>query len=467
MKARPAPLLPLVVVLLGVAGYLLLAAPGRAGGASTAALAAWAGLVAVAAAGLWWLEHHRAAAGREAEAARRRLHQAQKLEAVGRLAGGVAHDINNYLAVIRSHCEAVLVRDPPRAKVEETMRTVVASVLRASSLVERLLAFGRRQPGRPEAVDLNHVVETVERVIGGSRRGVEVVSRLAANLWPVEVDVSQIEQVVANLLVNALDATPAGGRVEVVTANLPAAEEGAADRVSLTVRDTGCGIPAELHETIFEPFFTTKEARGSSGLGLSTVYGIVEEAGGRLELTSAPGAGTTFRVLLPRTARAVLPPPSAERDLLEGTETVLLVDDNRELAAGIEAYLGALGYRVTVAVGAAEALAAAAAARFEEEAVEVVITDVQLGHGGVAEPDRRAAGVAAAAPVTGSELVARLRADAPGLKALYMTGFTERIVLRGMDRGDEAYFLKKPFSMEGLARMLRSLLDADLEIDRP
>ena len=363
MSARrpPAiPLLPLVAVLLGVAGFLLLVELGGAGPVAAWALAAWAALVVLAAAGLWWLERRRAAAGREAEQAHHRLHQAQKLEAVGRLAGGVAHDINNYLAVIRSHCEAVLVRDPPRAKVEETMRTVVAAVLRASSLVERLLAFGRRQPGRPEAVDLNHVVETVERVIGGSRRGVEVVSRPALDLWPVEVDVSQIEQVVANLLVNALDATPAGGRVEVVTANLPSGEGEAADRVSLAVHDTGSGIPPELHETIFEPFFTTKEGRGSSGLGLSTVYGIVQQAGGRIELTSAPGAGTTFRVLLPRTSRAALPPPSAERDLLEGTEAVLLVDDNRDLAAGIEAYLGALGYRVTVAAGAAEALAAAA-----------------------------------------------------------------------------------------------------------
>ena len=477
-RPLPVPLLPLVAVLLGVAGHLLLVELGGAG-----ALAAWALLVAAAAAGLWWLERRRAAAGRAAEEARRRLHQAQKLEAVGRLAGGVAHDINNYLAVVRSHCEAVLMRDLPKPKLDATMRTVIAAVLRASSLVERLLAFGRRQPGRPEVVDLNHVVETVERVMGGSRQGVEVSSRLAAELWPVEVDVSQIEQVLANLVVNALDATPAGGRVEIATENVPRAggdDTGAGDAVALVVRDTGSGIPPELHETVFEPFFTTKEGRGSTGLGLSTVYGVVQQAGGRVELASAPGEGTTVRVLLPRSERPAPPPAPADRDLLEGTESVLLVDDNRELAAAVEAYLGELGYRVTVAAGVREALAAAAQGGAAGEPFDVVITDVQLGGDGLARRAGAAGATGGAAgagspvgsPVgspalTGPDLVARLRAAAPSLKAVFMTGYTERIVLRGTDRRDEAYFLKKPFSMEGLARMVRGLLDADLEVDRP
>jgi signal transduction histidine kinase/DNA-binding NarL/FixJ family response regulator len=433
-------------------------------------LAGWMLLVVAAAAAAWWLERRRAAAEAAAEEARRRLHQAQKLEAVGRLAGGVAHDVNNYLAVIRSHCEAVLVRDPPRTEVEETMRTVVATVLRASSLVERLLAFGRRQPARPEAVDLNHVVEAYAGMLRGTREGVAVAARLAPELWPVEADLSQTEQVLANLVVNALDATPAGGRVEIVTANRPGSGAAGGDEVALEVRDTGCGIPPELHETVFEPFFTTKEGKGSSGLGLSTVYGIVRQAGGRIELDSASGRGTTVRVLLPRASRPAPPPAGEQRDLLEGTEAVLLVDDNRELAAAVDAYLGDLGYRVTTAAGAAEALAAAAAAAAAEEPFDAVITDVQLGGGGRLEAWERAAGAAGAAatvPLTGPELVARLRQDGAPVRAVYMTGYTERIALRSMQRGDEAWFVKKPFSLEGLARALRGVLDAGLEIERP
>jgi nitrogen-specific signal transduction histidine kinase len=383
--------------------------------------------------------------------AERRLHQAQKMEALGRLAGGIAHDVNNYLAAIRTQCELVLSRARggrlEGADVERKMELVVGTVLKASSLVERLLAFGRRQESHPGVVDLNDVVEAFERVMRGTLgSGVELDVRLDPELPPVEVDLAQIEQVLANLFVNARDAVAGRGRLSIETAKV--APPGAAPGepwAALTVADTGPGVPPELREQIFEPFFTTKAGVGASGLGLATVYALVEEARGRVEVESLPERprGAAFRVLLPPAGRAPARKRrarGAEGAPAGGGERILLVDDHDELRAAVADLLGSLGYRVAAAAGCEEALAAQR--REGAPGFDLVVTDVRLSDG------------------SGPDLVARLREGAAGLKALYMSGYTDRISLRSGSRTGEAYFVKKPFSGEGLARMVRELLDA-------
>ena len=307
-------------------------------------------------------------------------------------------------------------------------------------------------------------------------------TRLAPDLWPVEIDLSQVEQALANLVVNARDAlveqTPprdggeGGGRIVVSTENVPGAEslpgapddperpEQRADRVCLAVADDGPGIPAAIRDKIFDPFFSTKETTGASGLGLATVYAVVDEAGGSIEVDSrtadiAEGGerpGTTVRLLLPRAsrertarARAAAPAQTGKR----WTEHILLVDDEPEVRAATRELLAESGYRVAAVAGAEEALAAAAEARREGRT---------LRPGGHRRADRRRCGTGPGGPP------ARRRAR---VRALYMSGYTDRIALRtGPGRGD-AFFLKKPFSGEGLLRMVRELLDESPHRDRP
>jgi len=425
------------------------------------ALIAWGLLVVLAA----WLvarrERRRAAAERALRESERRLHQAQKMDALGRLAGGVAHDVNNYLAAIRTQCELLERRaragraDPE--DVARKMELVVATVLKASSLVERLLAFGRRHESHPERLDVNEVVEMFAGMMGGSLgEGVTLETRLAPGLPAVEADLSQLEQVLANLVVNARDAVAGEGRIRIETA---AAGDPGEERVTLAVSDTGPGIPPAIRDQIFDPFFTTREGVGASGLGLATVYALVEEAGGRVEVESDPGrAGsgdwtTTFRIFLPPagTERPAGEPAGRNRVGAEGApggpgrgERILLVDDSPELREAVRSLLEAQGYAVTAVSGREEALAAAAAGG-AGRGFDLVVTDVRLGDG------------------TGPELLERLRAERGPLPALYMSGYTDRISLRpGTARGQasgEAFFVKKPFSGDGLARMIRELLD--------
>ncbi len=405
---------------------------------TSAALAIWGVVVAgVAALVVAWDRRQRQAeaALRESE---RRLLQAQKMEAVGRLAGGVAHDVNNYLATIRTHCELVAARELPRERVVEKMELITATVLKASSLIERLLTFARRQPTRPEVVSLNEVVGDFERMMQGSLpQGVELVLGLDPSAPAVEVDLGALEQVLVNLVVNARDALAGRGEIRLETA-LGAGKSGRSE-VRLTVRDTGRGIPPEQLSQIFEPFFTTRAGVGASGLGLATVATIVEQAGGRVEVESQVGQGSSFHVFLPAAAgrKKGRSRPAAASVAVKG-ERILLVDDNRDLAAAVLSHLSELGYRVRSVDSAEAALAAASEA---SEPFDLVVTDVLLR----------------GAP--GTELVDRLRSVHP-IRALYMSGYTDRIALRRDSTHAEAFFLKKPFSVEGLARMVRELLDA-------
>jgi len=476
---RRLPWLPLIVVLLGAASVALVLGAEHL---HAAAIIGWAVLVTITAVALWRHEIRRAEAERALRESEARLYQAQKMEAVGRLAGGIAHDINNYLAGIRTHCELLATAcrrgdlDPDRAVAR--LDAMVETVLKASSLVERLLTFGRRQVGMPERVDLGDVVAGFVRGLGGGLgEGVTLKTRITSDVWPVMVDLSQIEQVLANLVVNARDALEQGrGRIEIVVENVPGSVAGpatgpnaesnadwntGADRVRLSVTDTGRGIPPEIRDQIFDPFFSTKGTVGASGLGLATVYAVVKEAGGTIEVEShvaGPGesgrSGTTFRVLLPRAApgiaRRAAPrgassaPGPAERQG-SGGERILLVDDEEPVREATRELLDSLGYRVDAVASATAAEKAVHAARADGDPFALVITDVRLGE------------------VSGPDLVARLREDAP-LPAVFMSGYTDRIALRpDFDRGasgGEAFFLKKPFSGEGLVRMVRELLDA-------
>ncbi|MEZ5330964.1 MAG: ATP-binding protein [Thermoanaerobaculia bacterium] len=404
-----------------------------------AAVAAWLGALVLAVAGLFWRERRRRETEEALEESRRRLAQAQKMDAVGRLAGGIAHDINNHLAAIRGQCELIERKEMPRERVLEKMGVVQGTVLKASSLVERLLAFGRRQPSHPELVDLDEVVEELSAVLAGSLpREIVLDLDLAPAPVPVVADVSQIEQILANLCVNARDAIAGSGRIVIATST---DTEGGRPVARLSVSDSGCGIPPEHRERVFDPFFTTKSGQGSTGLGLATVYALVEEAGGGIDLDSEPGKGTRFTVTLPlatgATSGAARPRDRGER---RGDESILLVDDNEELASAAQAHLEGLGYRVRHAASSRDALAEATAGE-----LDLVIADVQLADG------------------TGPDLVEAIRRRRP-VRALYMSGYTDRIALRSGPRRGEAFFVKKPFSLDGLARMTRELLDEEQDV---
>jgi signal transduction histidine kinase/CheY-like chemotaxis protein len=409
-------------------------------------IAGWLALIAVAAAGLWTRERRR----HDAEAALRhseaQLLQAQKMDAVGRLAGGLAHDINNYVNAITAQCELVRMKAEPR--VAEKMDLVIATAGKITGLIRRLLAFSRKQPVDPRVVDLNEVVAglraMMKRLIG---EDLQLDTLPGSGLWPVRVDPAQLEQIVVNLLVNAREASPRGGRVTIETANValgseylksnPTVKPG--EYVLLAVSDTGTGMPPAVRERIFEPFFTTKEGTEARGLGLATVYGIVKQNGGHVAVYSEPGQGTTFRIYLPRSAepRTAAAPEAAAAPLTGGSEAILLVEDNDQLRDATGGILQALGYRVAAAANGDEALAA-----FErlDGRVDLVICDVVMPG------------------MSGPEVVQRIRARRGETRVLFISGYTDNVILRHGILEGEYQFLEKPFSAERLAAKIREVL---------
>jgi signal transduction histidine kinase len=266
-------------------------AGGRARLAFVVLLAGWAAVVAVAAQGL----RSREAALRRSEA---QLLEGQKLEAVGRLASGLAHDINNYITAMTSQCELVQMRVPAGDPIAAKMDLVLSTAGKVTALIRRLLAFSRQQPAQPELVDLDRIIEDLRPMLQGLAEGaVELAIRSDGKLWPVSIDPAQVEQVVVNLLLNAREASPDGGLVTLETANC---RLDAADYVMTAVSDHGTGIAPEIQRKIFEPFFTTRDESSARGLGLATVYGIARQNGGHVTFSTVPGRGTTFRVYLPR-----------------------------------------------------------------------------------------------------------------------------------------------------------------------
>jgi two-component system, cell cycle sensor histidine kinase and response regulator CckA len=390
-----------------------------------------------------------AASARERDALQAQLDHAQRMEAIGRLAGGIAHDFNNFLTIIKGHASFMLAELPDAAPMREDVAQVSDAADRAASLTRQLLAFSRRQVLQPRPVLLNETVSRIEallrRLIG---EDIELQTQLSPDLYLINADPGQIEQIVMNLAVNARDAMPNGGRLEIATANAELSEEfagrhlGAApgQYVMLTVSDNGTGIPVELRGQIFEPFFTTKEMGKGTGLGLSTVYGIVKQSGGDLWVYSEPGEGTTFKIYLP--ALVEMPPhpvaPPARPTVATGNETILLVEDEAALRTLTSRILEKYGYRAIVAKDGREALDLV---RNGPEPIALVISDVVMPNLG------------------GRMLVQRLRAERPGLPVLLMSGYTDDVVMQRGIAELQIPYLQKPFTPEQLARKIREVLD--------
>jgi signal transduction histidine kinase/ActR/RegA family two-component response regulator len=387
--------------------------------------------------------------------AEEQLRQAVKMEAVGKLAGGVAHDFNNLLTVILGRCTMLLPRLQDGTPVHRGVALIHQTAQRAAGLTRQLLAFSRKQVLKPEALDLTVVVDDItpmlRRLIG---ENVELATRLAPSVRRVRADLSQIEQVIVNLAVNARDAMPHGGRLTLETreVELDAAfarrHEGArvGPHVQLCVRDTGTGMDAATLPRIFEPFFTTKEPGQGTGLGLSTVYGIVRQSGGCIWVESKLGQGTTFGICLPVFDAPVpaavadpSPPPVAG-----GWETILLVEDEqgvRDLTAEI---LRERGYRVLDAENPDRALRVAADYR---ETIHLLLTDVVMPG------------------ASGRDLADRLAPLRPALKVLYMSGYTDHAIVHHGALDPSVAYIAKPFSPDDIARKVRAVLDDERPAD--
>ncbi|HEX7061252.1 MAG TPA: response regulator [Woeseiaceae bacterium] len=371
--------------------------------------------------------------------------QAQKMEAIGRLAGGIAHDFNNLLTVISNFGEFVLERLRPGSGEHDDMQEVLKAARRAEKLTSQLLAYSRKRPVAATVLNVNGLVEDVDKML---RRlmgdGIEFRTDLAPDLWNVKIDAGGLEQVLVNLAVNARDAMPDGGRLAIETRNVHVGDEFRTARgrdvpagryVAISVSDTGVGMDEETKARLFEPFFTTKEPGRGTGLGLATCYGIVKQAGGFVWVYSEPGHGTTFRVLLPQeAAEAEAEREPTQVDKLRGNETLLVVEDEEPVRSLVVRLLSMLGYRILEAGDAAEALALA---QSFGKPIEAVLTDIVM-------PE-----------MNGPELVQRLKEIHPDIKPVYMSGYT-----RGAIQVDETIVLvQKPFAPNDLARKVRETLD--------
>ena len=382
------------------------------------------------------------------------LRMAQKMEAIGRLAGGVAHDFNNMLAVIVGSSEMLLNEIPCDSPVREEVEEIHKAGMRSASLTHQLLAFSRQQVLQPEVVALNVVVEDIEkmlrRLIG---EDIECVTRLERDLGDIEVDRGQIQQVIVNLSVNARDAMPDGGRLAIETATVAVDEhmattnEGlpAGSYVCLSVCDTGVGMAAEVRARIFEPFFTTKERGRGTGLGLAMVYGIVRQSGGHITVESEVGRGTTFRVYFPivRGTHAA-PPVQAAGVGRGGHETILLVEDEELVRRAASRILRKKGYTVLDATTPEHAIALA---KQHGPTIDLVLTDVIMPR------------------IDGYELARRLLAEHGSLRVLYMSGYTDAAARERSGRQSDAPFLQKPFGPAALLSKVREVLDRAGDVD--
>ncbi len=379
------------------------------------------------------------------------FHQAQKLESVGRLAGGVAHDLNNLLSPILGYAEMlreeIVETDPGWEPLEE----ILDAGIRARDLVRQLLAFSRKQTMEFRHIDLNSLLSGFERLLRRTiREDIVIRMGLAETLPLVEGDVGQLEQVTMNLAVNAQDAMPDGGTLTLETALVELDESYKEPRerhmvkpgfyAMLVVSDTGSGMDKQTIEQVFEPFFTTKELGKGTGLGLATVYGIVKQHGGNVWVYSEPGLGTSFKIYLPVSMEAseTIEPPAAKPSVLEGSETVLLVEDSVQVRRLCRTVLERRGYRVLAAEDGMEALQMQ---KHHDGPVHLLLTDVVM-------PD-----------MNGKELFDRLSSDYPDLKVVYMSGYTDDVIVRHGVLEPEVHFMQKPFAVHALATRVREVLD--------
>jgi two-component system, cell cycle sensor histidine kinase and response regulator CckA len=377
--------------------------------------------------------------------------QSQKMEAVGRLSGGVAHDFNNLLGVIIGYGEVVQegtdANSPLRSCVEEMLK----AGHRAASLTRQLLAFSRQQVMDPRVLDLNGVVKDMEKMLKRLiSEDIQLKTDLDSGLGRIKADQGQIEQVVMNLVVNARDAMPSGGSLEITTRNFYMDDNfvrrypypvQVGDYVLLTVADTGIGMDATTRNRVFEPFFTTKEKGKGTGLGLSTVYGVVKQSGGYIEVASEPGAGATFKIYLPKVEDALDAQKQASDipDDLHGTETVLLVEDELSLRKLSRHLLELCGYSVLEAENGSDALKISQ--EHNQRVIDLLLTDVVMPG------------------MSGRVLADQLAKERPKTRVLYMSGYTGQTVGEHGVLAEGSYFLPKPFTREALARKVREALD--------
>ncbi len=378
------------------------------------------------------------------------LRQSQKMEAIGALAGGVAHDFNNLLTVISGH--AALLQDSSSLSPEDQsdLKEIAAAADRAAALTRQLLVFSRKQIIKPAPLDLNDVITSVTpmlRRLIGEHIAISINCRLGLGI--VMADPGQIEQVLVNLVVNARDAMPSGGRIEIATENVaidgsfPFTDDGisAGEYVILSVSDTGVGIPTAVRDRIFEPFFTTKQVGQGTGLGLSTVFGIVTQSGGTIAVASELGQGTVFTIHLPRSADVSAVPSNSERirRQLGGSETVLVAEDEDAVRALVERILEQLGYVVLIATDGEGAL------RVSDQhigTIDLLLTDVIMPG------------------MSGPRLAEKIRARRPTIRTLYMSGYTDSEIRREGALVEDARVLEKPFSSQQLALAIRAALYA-------
>ena len=376
------------------------------------------------------------------------LIQSQKMEAVGRLAGGVAHDFNNLLTVILGYNEMLREQVKADPAALEYTREVLQAAERASALTNQLLAFSRRQVSAPRIVNLNEVVGHIDkmlrRIIG---EDVELEILLEPDLPPVNADTAHIDQVIMNLAVNSRDAMPGGGKLTIETAGVQLTEEYAEGHlglapgpyVLLSVSDTGTGMDAATKSRLFEPFFTTKEKGKGTGLGLSIVYGIVKQHGGEILVYSEPGQGTVFKIYLPAVAESPEMAAAAGQETPAAAirSTILLVEDEEQVRNLTRTMLARQGHRILNAGSAADALALA---RDTSEPIDLLLTDIVMPQ------------------MSGLELAKEIRALRPGIRVLFMSGYTgNNVVSQGIIDADTP-FIQKPFTAAALDRKVQEVL---------
>jgi len=376
--------------------------------------------------------------------------QAQKVEAIGRLAGGVAHDLNNLLVPILGYGEMLMDDFAPTDVRRESVKQIVNAGFKARDLVRQLLAFGRKQSLKYKTLDLNTIIRRFEKLMRRTiRENIDIKIILSPDIRLIMADIGQIEQVIMNLAINAQDAMPEGGRLTIETSMTELDEEYAASRpdvkpglyVMLAVSDIGCGMDDETHGLIFEPFFSTKGDQGT-GMGLATVYGIVKQHGGNIWVYSEPGKGATFKIYLPVSEEAHIETIAKEKRVgnLLGSETILLVEDNEQVRRLAHAILKNRGYTVLTAENGSDALAVLAS---HAGPVHLLMTDVVMPG------------------MNGKELFNKATEKHPDLIALYMSGYTDNVIAHHGVLDEGVHFIQKPFSVNSLAAKVREALDND------
>lgn len=377
------------------------------------------------------------------------LNQAQKMESVGRLAGGVAHDFNNMLSIILGNAEIIMEDVDPSNPIVTNLEEIYKAAERSSSLTRQLLAFARKQTIAPKILNLNHVLadmlKMLMRLIG---EDIDLTWNPAPNLWSVKIDPSQIDQILANLCVNARDSIKSVGKVTIETGNISFDEAYCKEHqgfnpgsyVMMAVSDNGSGMDKKILDKLFEPFFTTKSIGQGTGLGLATVYGIVKQNHGFINVYSEPGEGTTFKIYLPvHSETAVAKQKDFKKTSLKGNETILLVEDEKAILKMTKIMLERLGYTVLTASAPTEAISIMETSNVNE--IHLLMTDVVM-------PE-----------MNGRDLSRKLLTIYPGLKCLFMSGYTANVIAHHGVLDTGVQFINKPFSMQDLAAKVRDVLD--------